>query len=361
MQLISQRIFSAEINRLKQLAITASYSFEQTRKVLTDEVKKPNFNKESNIFLNEDIKNSSLKVFTVLNKLKSQAPRYLQELLFTRLISALEIFLIDSIREIGEIMPENFKSKEQISYTREQVLSFSTIEELQNSLIDKDCRQLSSGGFQEITKFYRNKLRIDYSSLHPGITKLQEYHDRRHLLIHRLGQVDDSYRHRYNSTAKKLSVDFYYLTEVMGSLLLFSEQLNKKIVKELFGISTLPNPGNNRNLYVLEMKNVNTLPDCLKSTYKICKGENSVNLEGILLFSLIKNGRLIMVVEGDTEIIDQYSKIIRRAQVNGKLKVKFANPKKLNRSFSINEYREKWTKRRPEEPEETVLSLSVSS
>ncbi|MCR4274775.1 MAG: hypothetical protein NUW02_01865 [Candidatus Campbellbacteria bacterium] len=350
MQLISQRIFIAEINRLKQLAITASYSFEQTRKVLTDEVKKPDFNRESNIILNEDIKNSSLKVFTVLHKLKSQAPRYLQELLFTRLISALEIFLIDSIREIGKITPENFKSKELVPYTREQVLSFLTIEELQNSLIEKDCRQLSSLGFQEITKFYKNKLGIDYHSLHPGITRLEEYHERRHILVHRLGQVDDFYRHKYNSTAKRLSVDFSYLNEVIDNLFRFSEELNQKIVKELFGISTLPQPGNNRNLYVLEIRNANILPDCLKPAYQIRKGENTVDLQGILLISSIKNGRLTMVVEGDTEIITLYSKAIHRAHVSGELKIKFANPRKLDRSFFPNKYREKWIKRELEEP-----------
>jgi hypothetical protein len=343
MQLISQRIFTAELKRLRQLALTATYSFQQTSKTLVGETRKPDFDRNLKLVLNKD-SGDSLETYRILHRLQSQAPRYLQELLFTRSISALEVFLIDSIREIGKIVPEKFKSKEAILYTREQLASFSSMDDLQNALIDKDCRQLSSGGFQEITKFYKNKLDVDYRSLHPGISALEEYHDRRHLLVHKLGRVDDVYKHKYSSTAKSLSVTLSYLLESIDNLLRFSEELNKKITKDLFGISSLPTAGVNRNLYVLEIKNSDVLPDCLKPTFQIRRGPNAIDLSNILLNSSIQKHKAMIAVEGEGEVIDLYSKAIYHAHVSGKLQVKFANPNKLNNLFFPNKHREKWIK-----------------
>ncbi|MFA7302828.1 MAG: hypothetical protein WC030_03715 [Candidatus Paceibacterota bacterium] len=346
MQLISQRIFTVELKRLKQLALMATYSFDQTSKALIDETRKPEFNKDLKIVLSKS-SGDSAETYQILRRLKSQAPRYLQELLFTRSISALEVFLIDSIRELERVVPEKLKTQGPISYTREQILSFASMDDLQRSLIDQDCRQLSSGGFQEITTFYRSKFQIDYRSLHPGINVLNEYHDRRHLLVHKLGQVDDGYRHRYSSTAKLLSVDMPYLIEVIDNLLIFSEELNTKIAKELFGIKSPPAPGMSRNLYVFDIKDSDTLPDCLKPAYQVRRGANAVSLSSLLLNSSIQHGRFRTVLEGDVEVMDLYAKAIYRAHVTGKLKVRFANPKKLHKLFFPNKNRDKWIQAAP--------------
>lgn len=44
---------------------------------------------------------------------------------------------------------------------------------------------------------------------------MQEYHDRRHLLVHRLGETDSQYRKKYNANTKSISISDDYIIGCM--------------------------------------------------------------------------------------------------------------------------------------------------
>jgi hypothetical protein len=144
--------------------------------------------------------------------IKAKAEAILRELIMVRVISALETFLTDLIRDVFVVTKAPFMDKSvMIQMTQEELIANSTPTQILNRVINKETRKLTSGGFNEFIKYYRKRFDIDLSSLLPGYKVLNEYHDRRHILVHRLGRTDEAYRKKYSTDEKRLRVEADYL------------------------------------------------------------------------------------------------------------------------------------------------------
>ncbi|NQU67600.1 MAG: hypothetical protein HQ510_06625 [Candidatus Marinimicrobia bacterium] len=157
-----------------------------------------------------------------------------------RAISALEVFLIDIFRDIFIITKNPFKDNSKIhNYTQSQLLSIKSKSDLFNQIINKECRKLSSGGFKEIIKAYKIMLKIDIISIPPGKLKMTEYHDIRHMIVHKLGRTDFQFRKKYNITNKGgISIDSEYLTDCIIDIKAFANLTHELVSNRLRELTT---------------------------------------------------------------------------------------------------------------------------
>jgi hypothetical protein len=139
----------------------------------------------------------------------------LREALLVRLVSILEVFLVDAIQEVFYRSREAFKFGREIRFSQEQLLSFSSLEELHAFLIESECRRLTGRGFNMIRDFYKKRLEIDIVPPYIPAKAVEEIHERRHLLVHAGGRVDEKYRRHAEDKeiGSRLTVSAQYLEE----------------------------------------------------------------------------------------------------------------------------------------------------
>jgi hypothetical protein len=143
------------------------------------------------------------------------------------MVSALEVFFTDMVREVYASRRDLLQRKGPIELPYAKLVSMQSASELITTLVGRDCRSLTSGGFSVMEKYFRQQFQIELNNL-VGFSKLRELHDRRHLLVHRLGSVDDEYRHKYQSAKRRLSVEEEYLLDSIQTIRDFSSALMKE-------------------------------------------------------------------------------------------------------------------------------------
>jgi hypothetical protein len=151
-------------------------------------------------------------------------PKTLRETIFVRMISAFEVFLTDVVRQLYASRRDLLRRDDHVELSYAKLASLNSASELITLLVSRDCRLLTGGGFREVEKYFRRKLNISLAAL-PEFAKLSELHDRRHLLTHRLGSVDDEYRHKYLFGQPRISVNEEYLLDAIRTIRVFSTAL----------------------------------------------------------------------------------------------------------------------------------------
>jgi hypothetical protein len=154
-------------------------------------------------------------------------PKTLRETIFVRLVSALEVFHVDVVRAIYALRRDLLQRESTIELPYAYLARLDTLPELITRLVDRDCRKITSGGFEYATKFYKQRLNIELKSI-PGYGNLKEIHDRRHILVHRLGYTDDQYRHSYSYARRRVSVDQPYLLTSIQFIRAFAQEVVKR-------------------------------------------------------------------------------------------------------------------------------------
>ena len=71
-------------------------------------------------------------------KLRNTYPQYLREILLVRAISALEVFLVDTVREVFIKRPDFFPKGKQLELSSGHLLSFHSVSEILTFLV-KPC------------------------------------------------------------------------------------------------------------------------------------------------------------------------------------------------------------------------------
>ncbi len=167
-----------------------------------------------------------------------------RELLFVRIISAFEVFLIDTIKEVFKINKAPFKNIEKkISLSQAELLSFDSISGLQTKILNSEIRSLSSGGYKKIERYYERKFGVIFSNLGVDKSKVERYHEIRHLIVHRLGRTDDKYKKSYKTLKKGISIPEELLITTINDLNNLVNGITEKIEDMCFissKESTLP-------------------------------------------------------------------------------------------------------------------------
>ncbi|MFZ2763481.1 MAG: hypothetical protein WAX80_00370 [Minisyncoccia bacterium] len=231
----SFRLFRLEFSRLHKLYDSSINAYQVTREVIYTKIKsgelKPDEpisfkSYEGNIFKISRAQSSA-------HNLRVQHPRYLRELIFIRLISAFEIFVIDSFKEAfllnKKLLNSNVDSILEIS--ENEFLSYGSIDEALGKYIERKSRNLHSQGYEEIKKFYLKNLGIDFNKSKANISRISMYHNQRHLFVHRLGETDYQYKHKYSTTDKFININEKYLLEVSKDINILAFYINEKLIE----------------------------------------------------------------------------------------------------------------------------------
>lgn len=224
-------IFKHDLDKLLSFYRATIYAYEQTDEILV-------FRKANRIRFDERTESGLLirqpHFFKTKHGAQVTIRMTLREVIFTRVVSALEVFLIDLIRDAFLENKEPFKKQDiHPQFSQAELLSLRSPAQLFNKIINKECRKLSSGGFGEIVRFYKKYFDIDIGSLHPGLTTMEEYHDRRHILVHRMGKTDQLFRGKYDTLRHTVSIEEGYLVQCIEDLKSFSKMLHERLVYQL--------------------------------------------------------------------------------------------------------------------------------
>ncbi len=223
--------FINEITKLEAFYRATLYAYDQTEELL---IYKKNNKIKFDVKTETGLLIKQPHSFNSKRSGKIELRKNLCEIVFVRVVSALEVFLVDLVRDAFLESKEPFKKQDIIpQFSQAELLSFQSTSEIYAKIINKETRKLTSGGFLDILKFYKKYFDIEIASFAPGKSKMEEYHDRRHLLVHRLGKTDAQYRDKYNTTKQGISIDEDYLIECIKDFKYFSDLVNNQVIYQL--------------------------------------------------------------------------------------------------------------------------------
>lgn len=296
-------IFKKEFDELESFYKTSSFSIQKIFEIYKHEKKTKAKDNDNSILLLTMPSFYKKNGQFVLNQ-----QYFLRELILVRLISALEVYLIDNIKYIAANNIFIFKTEEIISFTVSEIISFNNIAEIYEKLITRDCRKLSSGGYKKIIAYYNSKFKQNLSSIYPGLKVMEEYHDRRHLFVHRLGKTDEYYRKKYNLVRAGLSIDEKYLLKAFDDIKLYTQEIDKN-TKTL--IDNKPNPKSSKNekLIVFKFKYKVELPDFLNAEFLFWHNDKLVSAKDIIKsFTVLDDNVVEVVLFGETPKVSAFYK-----------------------------------------------------
>jgi hypothetical protein len=265
--------------------------------------------------LNFEIFSEPLISFPQKVDTKHELRNNLRELVFVRLVTALEIFFIDLIRDAFLINKEPFKRQDvSPAFTQAELLSIHSTAEIYNKIINKECRKLTSGGFLDIVKFYRKYFNIEMGNFAPGLDKMQEYHDRRHLQVHRLGITDQSYRDKYKYSKHYTTIDDPYLIQCFQDFKNFSEMVYNQIKYQLENEFIIKKK--KEKIIEREAKLIIIFPDqerpaCLDPKFEFWCDDEFLMLQDILDNKKDHENECELSISGKIRQVKVYSKLVK--------------------------------------------------
>lgn len=307
----------AEFSRLRELYLSSCYAFDQTEEVLRYKAKRRQA-------VDQDLVVVRPIQYSLKHSFGARVRGQLRELTFIRLVSVLEAYLVDTVRDIFFITKQPFKDQDvQVTFTQAEILSADSMSYVLSKIVNKECRRLTSGGFIEILKFYRSRFSIDLTTLKPGKAVMGEYHERRHIFVHRLGKPDSKYRKTYAFAGNQLTVDEAYLNACFGHFEAFVEAVNQHLTTWLGSVASQ----NQRAAFQASVKYLIFLqkdrdsdPALFNEDFQFWVGDELYAFRDILKSKkFLSQHECELVIAGDSEALLTYGKYLRRAEKQGHL------------------------------------------
>jgi len=133
------------------------------------------------------------RVANTLNYAQDYFPKELRSVMLVRLVSMFEVFLIAQLREAAERSGKVFRDDVGVEWARAKIAAFDSVDDIKAAFTSADCRALTSGGFDEVRKYYQKHLDMDICPPTTRVDDIREIHARRHLHVHNGGQADNRY------------------------------------------------------------------------------------------------------------------------------------------------------------------------
>lgn len=202
------RKYELDYKRLKRWYLASLYSYDSTAKMIDQNMPaKKGLNK---IYYKDShlIENTP---YTLRKKYRKNYVDFLEEMTLIRIISILENFLLDVIKTTFYHDKTCFyEPKQTIEFQISEFLS-KDMNELEEKFIEEKVGNLHRQGFNEVKKYYKKILNIDFNNFNITIDSenydikyIHKIHDTRHLLIHRLGKTDEKFNREYNYSGKRI-------------------------------------------------------------------------------------------------------------------------------------------------------------
>lgn len=318
--------FNKELKRLREFYQATIYAYNQTDYFLM--LKK----KHSKDLMNLDVKIEKQPNFYRKKKSNTTSAneKNLSEIIFIRVISALEVYMKDSIIEIFRKNKLPFKKlKKDLKFNYNELLSFKSTADIINKLIKSELKEVKNGGITELVKYYNNTFDLNINITSPEFKKLLKYHDQRHIFVHRLGKTDDIYRKKYESIIS-LSIDEDYLMTCINDFNAFGNQIEElleiKFKDEYYKTQQSRKPEKQIRFSVEILKGK---PEIFNFNYEFWIDDQPVMFGNILRNREdIDTKKFIISVAGKNRVIENYIKIVDNFASKNKIKVEYLIKKK---------------------------------
>lgn len=218
-----------------------------------------------------------------LRESNTKTEAILRELIFVRAISALETFLTDAIRDVFVVTKTPFMDKTvKIEFSQEDLIANNSPAKIFSRIINRETRKLTSGGFNEFVKYYKKRFNVDLAQTQPGYSKMNEYHDIRHILVHRLGKTDEAFRRKYHVDLQQIAVDGALVNSLLTDLGDFVARVDRAIDDVIANYSSIDAEYNARFVVdILFLKD--GVPSCLQSSYQFWAADEYVMMSDVLV------------------------------------------------------------------------------
>ncbi len=317
--------FQTEFAHLEMLLASTLFAYDETILRSTQRAKEGFIDRKEPIFRtlaggNEFKLANTLK--SLHNKYKKSFRTILRETIFVRAISVLEVFLIDTVREILLARKDLFLNSEIVTISYPHLLSFKNSSEIFSYVINKECRNLQNGGFKDINKYFRNRLKIELNNFNEPLRIIFEYHDKRHLIVHRLGSTDKEYRHKYATEAKRVNISEKYLISAFKNIRAFCDFVLNESLQII----------NSADNCLIETDDsfakiaVKTLDqkgsEAIKANYIFSFDDNVMQLKDLNFRTVKENDDIYnIIIAGDINFLKRYIAILKRLEFNKSIEI----------------------------------------
>jgi hypothetical protein len=317
--------FQAEFAHLEMLLASTLFAYNEAILLSTQRAKEGYIDRKKPVFR----KLAGGNEFKLANNLKALHKRYrtsfktiLRETIFVRAISVLEVFLIDTVREILLARKALFLNSKIVTISYPHLLSFKNSSEILSYIINKECRNLQNGGFIDITKYFRDRLKIEFNNFKEPLRLIFEYHDKRHLIVHRLGLTDKEYRHKYATEAKKVNISEKYLISAFKIIRAFCDfVLNEslQIINSADSFLSQPDDSFARiAVKALDKKGI----EAIKKNYIFSFDDNVIQLKDLNLQAIKETDDIYnLIISGDINFLKRYIAILKRLEFNKSIEI----------------------------------------
>ncbi|WP_437567919.1 hypothetical protein [Sorangium sp. So ce542] len=263
-----------------------------------------------------------LSLHLARRRFEGRYPEHLREALLVRAVSIFETFIVDTIREAFTTRRDLFYSNDKVEFASGFVLRQNSLAGIFTQIINRDIRELTSGGLRKMIKYLKTRLNIDIATGPHGPSSLYEIVDRRHLLVHRLGETDDKYRHDYLIEARRITVGRTYFKNSLSILRdtasFIDEQADRLVQRPLLG------SGNTPSTALVEIDVI--LPSrrgraALMPEFMFEHEDEILRLGDLLIQSFGDRSSRTLRLEGEPSHIRSYVSVLRWLEFQGELEV----------------------------------------
>lgn len=246
------------------------------------------------------------------------------QMVLIRVVSALEKSLISLLGNIFNINKQYFYTQNDYIIKESELLSLENINTLHNNILEKIQRNLHNQGFKEICRYYKKIFNVDLHSFNCkidsklyNIVNIEQYHDLRHLLVHKLGEIDkqykQSYGYRFLFTPYNMSTMFLVFEKFYVFYLKQTENLflPQKLIKVEEEISYTCN---------IEITIINDEAKSIFSNYFSFKfKDNLIRAKDICSNFFISDNKISLKLNSNRRYVSKYIGFIKKEERKGNL------------------------------------------
>lgn len=319
--------FTKEVRRLRAFYNSTIYAYDQTDHFLALKRKKKS-----------ELENLEIAIerqpnFYQSKKNSAENPNHknLREIVFVRIISALEVYMKDSILDVFKKTKTPFKIKEKkLTFNHNELLSMNSTADIFSKLIQDQLRKLKNGGLEELVLYYKDVFKINIEKNTDVYRRLIKYHKQRHLLIHQLGKVDDDYRKKYSYEFSYLNIDELTLLECFEDFTNFVNSIEaslKEMIKIDFG--KIKSPTKIEKQYRIKVGILKGNPEILKDEFEFSVDDKFFTLSKILRDrDPIDAKNVILNIAGKLLEVEQYKMLLEKEASRNKINLEYLVKKK---------------------------------
>jgi len=298
------------MNRIEHQYNASIYSYQCTY----DQVNSGKFDPDLNNFEVLSESDSEKKdIFRSYKKLKAtyknKLPKELSELIFVRVISILEVFLISQVRELFLLRKDLFHSEEKIGVVRGELLNTNSITELWSKLIERELRKLQNQSLKDKAKYFRKYLGIEFSRSPSYPAPLEVIHDKRHLIVHRLGKTDLQFRKKYGLEVRTIQIAKEDLNDAFSNVRAFGAFIFEN-AERLVTDGTCIKHNYEAALTVKILKA--GVENVFDNDFKFIDDDKLVWCSDFIETTSRSESEVTVVMKGDKSLITSYIRLIRK-------------------------------------------------